>query len=653
MTAAVARWAVQDDHPLIDDYAQFCHSIGSSDRVLRDRLRLGRLFLAQHPDLATWMARPTPARLADLRRVKAWPFVSWAGLCGRAKIDLDLLVCKDVGAMSATARTLWPRDFELLWAKARQLGWSYNWSRSVVDQFVPSVIAWSGTPVTGLGAETLADLGAGLEDVPSAAVLTRKHWRAALFGLRQLLFEIGQLPAPPKRTRPRAPAEDRLNVVPAVEVRQAMVRYVRARSAVLSVSSVSGLVDDLAPFGEFLAEHFPDVASLRQLQRQHIEAFLVWNRARTWRGRVARDRRVSATVAHSAVLTLRNFFDDITLWGWAERPRRRLVFATDVPRLPRPLPRALPPDVDRALMSSVANLEDPFARSAILLLRGAGLRLGECLDLELDCVVDYGATGTWLRVPLGKLGTERSVPLDAQTIAALDSWATQRGAQRPHPHPRTGVPTDFLFTERGQRVKAWRVRKGLRQASLAAGLTGPDGQAFNPKPHQLRHTYATELANAGMSLQALMAVLGHMTPEMTLRYATLASPVLRAAYDQAMGSVRKLIPVAPAGRPIVPAKVDWVASEFLKTRVAHGYCSRHLSAGACPYSNICETCDNFAPAPEHVPVLRDQLADIRQLHDDAERRNWGGEVVRHQRVIEALEGHLRRLDIKTSSDDLS
>ena len=57
------------------------------------------------------------------------------------------------------------------------------------------------------------------------------------------------------------------------------------------------------------------------------------------------------------MLTLRNFFDDITLWGWAERPRRRLVFASDVPRLPRPLPRALAPDVDRALMSAVADLK--------------------------------------------------------------------------------------------------------------------------------------------------------------------------------------------------------------------------------------------------------------------------------------------------------
>src|ERR1043166_4342973 len=76
------------------------------------------------------------------------------------------------------------------------------------------------------------------------------------------------------------------------------------------------------------------------------------------------------------------------------------------------------PPTPPALMTAVGTLDDLFARSAILLLRRTGLRLGECLDLELDCVVDYGLTGTWLRVPLGKLGTERAIPLDAATRAA-------------------------------------------------------------------------------------------------------------------------------------------------------------------------------------------------------------------------------------------
>ena len=51
------------------------------------------------------------------------------------------------------------------------------------------------------------------------------------------------------------------------------------------------------------------------------------------------------------------------------------------------------------------------------------------------------------------------------------------------------------------------------------------------------HTFATSLANAGMSLQALMALLGHSSPDMTLRYARLASPTVKAAYDQAISKL--------------------------------------------------------------------------------------------------------------------
>jgi hypothetical protein len=62
MTATVARWATEDNHPLIDAYARFCRDLALSDRALRDRLRLARAFLVQHPDLEAWLhGRHEPA----------------------------------------------------------------------------------------------------------------------------------------------------------------------------------------------------------------------------------------------------------------------------------------------------------------------------------------------------------------------------------------------------------------------------------------------------------------------------------------------------------------------------------------------------------------------------------------------------------------
>src|SRR5262249_2006703 len=69
--------------------------IGRDGRRIR-RNAAGRL-LAGHPQLAAWMARPTPARLAGLKRTGAWPFLSWCFVEGHLTPDLDLLLAKTPG----------------------------------------------------------------------------------------------------------------------------------------------------------------------------------------------------------------------------------------------------------------------------------------------------------------------------------------------------------------------------------------------------------------------------------------------------------------------------------------------------------------------------------------------------------------------------
>jgi hypothetical protein len=154
-----------------------------------------------------------------------------------------------------------------------------------------------------------------------------------------------------------------------------------------------------------------------------------------------------------------------------------------------------------------------------------------------------------------------------------------------------------------------------------------------------------------MSLQALMALLGHVSTEMTLRYAALAAPAVRTAYEEAMNKARArlTLAIAPAGQPIIPGRVEWLRAEMLKTRVAHGYCSRQLAADACPYANICEQCDNYVTAPEFIPQLQAQLADITALRDDAAQRGWHTEVARHARVIASIQAHLQRLQRATKT----
>ena len=156
-------------------------------------------------------------------------------------------------------------------------------------------------------------------------------------------------------------------------------------------------------------------------------------------------------------------------------------------------------------------------------------------------------SGAWLKIPLGKLLTERMVPIDEETVKLVDRIVAHRSPGRPLRHPRTGKLADFLLTHQGRRVSAYTLREELHRAAAQAGL---DGVAT---PHQLRHTYATALVNAGCSLQALMALLGHVSAEMSLRYGRLFDATVRDEYTRALTLAKaQLGPVLPAERTQLP-----------------------------------------------------------------------------------------------------
>lgn len=638
---------------LLDAYAAAQPLLGGSDSYQRVRVRAAARFLAEHPDLEVWMRRPIDDRLADLAAADdAWPLITFALISARVQGDAEFLLRKGFGhSMRRWVTGLYPHETRRLHDAAGRIGVSEFSANAFIAEGLAFIIA-----VTAKTPDTLteADLDRCVEAIKTSTVVTepmRRSRSGKVFGIRKLLFEAGLVDCPPAHRREGGPAtrQQRLAMVAAVEIRDTLAAYLDARSAVLRPKSINKMTSALAIFGEFLTERFAELDSIAKLERRHVEAFLSWTSTRECRNYHS-GRQVGPFVTAHAAIVLRGMLDDITEWGWPQAPARRLMFTSDISKQPKMIPRALAPDVDQALMVAVSELDDLFARVALTVLRGTGLRIGELLELELDAVVDFGPAGTWLRVPLGKLNTERMVPLDAATIGALDEWFTHRKHQRALPHPRNRRPTDFVFVDNGRHLGPARIQKGLRDAIRAAGLTGPDGHPQRIVAHQLRHTYATTLVNAGMSLQALMQLLGHSSPEMTMRYAQLASPTLRTAYDQAIGKLRRRIPVAPViGGHVVPNDIEWLHSEMLKTRVAHGYCSRDLTAEACAYANICETCSNFTTTPEFTPAITAQLADIRTLRDDANHRGWTSETARHDRVITSLEHHLERLQRHTTT----
>ena len=178
-----------------------------------------------------------------------------------------------------------------------------------------------------------------------------------------------------------------------------------------------------------------------------------------------------------------------------------------------------------------------------------------------------------------------------------------------------------------------RLRKELDRAAKSAGIG-------HVTPHQLRHTYATALVNAGVSLQALMAILGHVSAEMSLRYGHLFDTTVRAEYERALELAKQPIGALPHPNETTHPRAstdDWRATPTVKTALAGGYCLRAPAQGPCRYANICEHCPSFhtdhqLPARADRPTRRRGRCSPRT----PPTRGWDAETERHLRLINRL-----------------
>jgi site-specific recombinase XerD len=205
------------------------------------------------------------------------------------------------------------------------------------------------------------------------------------------------------------------------------------------------------------------------------------------------------------------------LLGHLASPQPRSPLRT---RQPQRLPRGLEHAEVNALLSSLRTWRDKAIAGLMLF---SGLRSGEVLALD---VVDVDIAAGWARVA-GKGGRERRAPVDAEVAGWIQAYLL---AERPD------TETGALFVvgkgpHRGQRLSPAGLRTIFRYHRARADVPAAH-------PHALRHSFGTALAEAGLDLAVIQALLGHVHVDSSVGYIHLAPVRVRAAYDTARARQR-------------------------------------------------------------------------------------------------------------------
>ena len=207
------------------------------------------------------------------------------------------------------------------------------------------------------------------------------------------------------------------------------------------------------------------------------------------------------------------------IWGFLRFLREQDIIGESILRrkiklrVPDFLPRAIAPGDVRKILAAIKETRD---RALILVLLRTGMRIGELLGLKMR---DLDVREKKIHIYEGEkncLG--RVVYLSDDALMALRLWLKKRDKRKEYLF--YGLRSHICYTS------AWNIfTKYLKETGL---------QHKGYTIHSIRHTFASELLNAGMRLECLQLLLGHHDIEMTRRYARLTDKSREEEYFRAM-----------------------------------------------------------------------------------------------------------------------
>lgn len=280
----------------------------------------------------------------------------------------------------------------------------------------------------------------------------------------------------------------------------------------LSAHTLTAYEHDVATFLGFMTGYLGSAPTLEALAKLKPAEFRAWLAERSRQGMA----RTSTARAFSSV---RSFFRFLDKNGLAHNAS---VASIQTPKLPKSVPKALSErDMEDLLEAEPDQERAPWIdlrdAAVLILLYGAGLRIGEALSLTKGEVDELLKSGRDTLAILGKGNKTRLVPFGEEARGWIDRYlASARGVIL------SGKVADALFvTALGGPMTRQMFWMLVKKYAVRAGINAP------LSPHTLRHAFATHLLNHGADLRVVQLLLGHADITTTQIYTHVARERLK------------------------------------------------------------------------------------------------------------------------------
>ncbi len=421
-------------------------------------------------------------------------------------------------------------------------------------------------------------------------------------------------------------------------------KFIKYKANSLSFSGLQHYIYSLCRFSEFLEIYYPST-TLETLTRQIIIDFIDF----------LNQKKLSNKTKNTHIGVLNTFFETGNINSWFNVPAY-LIRPEDYGKLTKSLPRYIPEEVMQQLNQHLDALPEPIIRM-ILVIQETGLRVGELLQLPINCLKFDAKQDAYLQYMNWKMSKEDTKPISLELAKVIQE-------QQQYINQHLGSTFEYLFCARETgkyrdnntfhpkpKIMHDKTFIGfLKQIAEEFNIKDSSGKIWNFQTHQFRHTVGTRMVNLGVPLHIIQRYLGHESPQMTMVYAHIHDETLRKQIEKYHESrvVNFQGETAELDETILSSNDDleWFKKNVQARALEHGYCARPKVLGDCdiPGFDGCYNCPHWRTNKSFLPVLKGTLERTNNVLEKAQNCGWQLQVHKNTPIKDNLEKVIKTLE---------
>ena len=427
-------------------------------------------------------------------------------------------------------------------------------------------------------------------------------------------------------------------------LKDAVKKFIKYQAVSKSFGQLKKYISYLNKFSDFLSQKYPSI-SLKELDREVLIGFIDF----------LNQSHLSANTKNHHLGTLKTFFEIGNINSWFDVPAY-LIRPEDYAKPTKCLPRYIPEEVMQQLNRHLERLPEPVMRM-VLVIQETGLRIGELLQLSLDCLKFDHKKEPYIQYMNWKMSKEDTKPISEELAKVIQE-------QQQYIKQNLDESFEYLFSAR--KLGKYRDKNPfqpkpkvmsdhsfinfLRKLTQEFDIKDKSGKRWNFQTHQFRHTVGCRMVNLGIPLHIIQRYLGHESPTMTMVYAHIHDQTLRKEIEKYHSErvINFKGESASLEKKVLSSNDDleWFQKNVQARALEHGYCARPKILGDCdiPGFDGCYNCPHWRTNKNFLPVLKDTLERTNNVLSKAKNCGWDLQVYKNIPIKENLEKVIKSLE---------